>query len=204
MNTSTGKAGWSARDVPLRGGSICLNYANTVDRDQDDHPWHPEATDVLTSANSLAAWAQRMGIATPRRLPAGELRPARRLRDATYRVFSAIAREQTPTTGDLEMLRRTFASAVRAGRLARRENGWWWNWPADDPRALRFAVAADAIALLDDGDRLGRVSRCAGEGCGWLFINASGRRRWCAMSACGSREKSRRAYRRKASGQGTI
>jgi predicted RNA-binding Zn ribbon-like protein len=202
MSPSTGKAGWSAREIPLRGGSLCLNYANTVDRDQDDQPWHPEATDVLTSAESLTAWAQRMGIDAPRRPFAGELRSARRLRDATYRVFSAIARDEPPITDDLEVLRRTFASAVRAGRLARREDGWSWNWPADDPRALRFAVAADAIALLDDADRLVRVSRCPGEACGWLFINASGRRRWCAMSACGSREKSRRAYRRNASGAG--
>jgi predicted RNA-binding Zn ribbon-like protein len=61
---------------------------------------------------------------------------------------------------------------------------------------LRFTAAADAIALLTDLSCLARVSRCPGRDCGWLFLNLSGRRRWCSMSACGSREKMRRAYRR--------
>jgi len=61
-----------------------------------------------------------------------------------------------------------------------------------------LAVAADAVRLLDDPGRLGRVTACPGRLCGWLFINASGRRRWCSMSACGSREKMRRMYARRA------
>ena len=52
------------------------------------------------------------------------------------------------------------------------------------------------IGLLRDPGRLGRVSLCPGRDCGWLFLNASGRRRWCSMSTCGSREKMRRLYRR--------
>jgi predicted RNA-binding Zn ribbon-like protein len=199
MSAPTGEVRWSAADVPLRGGSLCLDYANTVDRQSDDQPWRPETSDVLTTANSLAVWAARMGIPAPDRLQAAELRPARELRDAVCRLFSAIASGAVPTPADLETVRRTYASAVRAATLGPCDDGWSWRWAPGEARALRFAVAADAIALLQDADRLARVSRCPGENCGWLFINASGRRRWCAMSACGSRHKSRRAYHRKAS-----
>jgi predicted RNA-binding Zn ribbon-like protein len=198
MSTSSGKAAWTALDIPLRGGTLCLDYANTVDREADDRPWQPDSSDVLTTRPSLGIWGARMRIPTPRNPPAGELRDARRLRDTVYRVFSAIARERTPDARDLEMLRDTFAVAVGAGGLERDGDRWSWSWAAAEQRAVRFAVAADAVALLQDHERLARVSRCPGARCGWLFLNASGRRRWCAMSACGSREKSRRAYRRRA------
>jgi predicted RNA-binding Zn ribbon-like protein len=197
MSTSTSKTPWTAADTPLYGGALCLDYANTVDRGADDEPWRPATSDVLSTRDSLGIWAARMGIPAPRRSPARELREARHLRDAVYRGFSAIARGRTPSRDDLETIRRTYAAGVRAGALAPGADGWSWSWPAEEPRAVRFAVAADAVALLQDPDRLTRVSRCPGAHCGWLFANASGRRRWCAMSACGSREKSRRAYRRR-------
>jgi predicted RNA-binding Zn ribbon-like protein len=44
---------------------------------------------------------------------------------------------------------------------------------------------------------LARVRRCPGRDCGWLFLDASGRRRWCSMTTCGSREKMRRMYARR-------
>jgi predicted RNA-binding Zn ribbon-like protein len=197
MSTSTGKAPWTAVDTPLRGGALCLDYANTVDRDAHGQPWRPETSDVLTTPDSLGAWAARMGIRAARRPPEDELREARELRDAVYRVFAAIAGDRPPDHDDLERLHGIYASGVGAGALQRGGDRWSWSWSAKDPRAVRFAVAADAVALLQDAGRLARVSRCPGAHCGWLFLNASGRRRWCAMSACGSREKSRRAYRRK-------
>jgi predicted RNA-binding Zn ribbon-like protein len=36
------------------------------------------------------------------------------------------------------------------------------------------------------------VSACPGAGCGWLFADRRGRRRWCSMAACGNRAKARR------------
>lgn len=197
MSSSTGKAPWTAADTPLLGGALSLDYANTVDRDADDEHWQPDTSDVLTTRESLGIWAERMGLTVPRRASTGELREARRLRDTVYRVFSATARGHAPRADDLDLIKRTYAAAVRTGTLRSGGDGWSWSWPAREPRVVRFAVATDAVALLQDPERLARVSRCPGAHCGWLFLNASGRRRWCAMSACGSREKSRRAYRRR-------
>ena len=36
-----------------------------------------------------------------------------------------------------------------------------------------------------------------GRRCGWLFLDTSGRRRWCSMTTCGSRVKMRRLYERR-------
>jgi predicted RNA-binding Zn ribbon-like protein len=51
--------------------------------------------------------------------------------------------------------------------------------------------AADLLTRADH-----RVRRCANEACLWLFIDESkaGTRRWCDMSSCGNRAKSRRHY----------
>ena len=62
---------------------------------------------------------------------------------------------------------------------------------------LREAVL-DALA---DQERLARVRRCPGPSCGWLFLDTSGRRRWCSMSTCGSRVKMRRLYERRRAGE---
>ncbi len=58
--------------------------------------------------------------------------------------------------------------------------------------------AADLLARTD----MRRVKACPGSHCGWLFLDPSGRRRWCSMEVCGNRAKARRhAERRRASGR---
>jgi predicted RNA-binding Zn ribbon-like protein len=68
------------------------------------------------------------------------------------------------------------------------------SWAPDPAAGVRLPVVAFALAtfrLFDSG--LGaQVSVCPGRGCGWLFLNESGRRRWCIMAICGNRAKARR------------
>ncbi len=54
-----------------------------------------------------------------------------------------------------------------------------------------LAVAWSAADLLTTTD-LSTVRACPGAGCGWLFLDPRGRRRWCSMAACGNRAKARR------------
>lgn len=50
------------------------------------------------------------------------------------------------------------------------------------------ALLIEAGNLLAD-QRRELIAACPGEGCGWLFLNTSRRRRWCQMSVCGNRAK---------------
>ncbi|HWC24866.1 MAG TPA: CGNR zinc finger domain-containing protein [Flexivirga sp.] len=50
------------------------------------------------------------------------------------------------------------------------------------------ALLIEAGRLLADEQRE-LVAACPGEDCGWLFLNTSGRRRWCQMAVCGNRAK---------------
>jgi len=92
---------------------------------------------------------------------------------------------------------RTYAEAAGAARLSPCDGAYVLDWPDDDPRKVRFAVVADAISLLADSARLERVHVCPGRDCGWLFLNRSGRQRWCSMATCGSRAKMRAMYARR-------
>jgi predicted RNA-binding Zn ribbon-like protein len=80
-----------------------------------------------------------------------------------------------------------------AGARAR----WQPDWSGPDAAVLAVAYAA---ADLLTGPRAGSVSACAGDGCGWLFSDPRGRRRWCEMAVCGNRAKARR-HRRGRSGE---
>jgi predicted RNA-binding Zn ribbon-like protein len=90
------------------------------------------------------------------------------------------------------------AGGVASARLSAHPSGCYaLTWPPDEPRRVRFAVAADAVALLGAPAALARLQQCPGRDCGWFFLNASGRRRWCSMDTCGSRAKMRRLYARR-------
>lgn len=63
--------------------------------------------------------------------------------------------------------------------------------------ALISLIALDALNLFATG-KLKSVHRCANPACVLLFMNTSGRRKWCSMKICGNREKvSRHQHRKK-------
>jgi len=185
--------------VHLWGETLCLNYANSVDWSPESEHVDPEQTDVLRAGDMLGRWGRRCDLLgeDAKRASADELSRARSLRDAVYCLFSSISQGQGPARRDLDLLMSNYAEAVSHASLQAGEDLYKLDWPRSDPRRIRFAVAADAIVLLRDSSRLGRIGRCPGRNCGWLFLNLSGRRRWCSMSTCGSREKMRRLHQRR-------
>ena len=181
--------------IKLQGGALSVDFANSVDWTEDEQ--EIAATDALLEADSLDRWGRRLEVAGK---PGGaeELELARGLRTALHLIYSALARGQEPDEFSLSRLRFAYAQAVAAGTLvAREDGGFGLDRRADEPRRVRFAVAADAVSLLADPTRMARLHRCPGRDCGWVFLDTSGRRRWCSMATCGSREKMRRMYARK-------
>jgi predicted RNA-binding Zn ribbon-like protein len=201
--------------IKLLGGRLCLHFANTVDRSDTGEPL--PATDALTEPDALERWAHRLRLDEPGAEPlprAGwgpaasppaaaaasppELAAARELRAALYLLFSSLAADRTPPPDALETLHAVHAEGVAAAHLAAHPDGAYaLAWPPDEPRRVRYAVAADAVALLGDAVALARLHQCPGRNCGWFFLNTSGRQRWCSMASCGSRAKMRRMYARR-------
>jgi predicted RNA-binding Zn ribbon-like protein len=181
--------------IHLWGGALCLDFANSVDWSEDARPL--EGTDALTEPHALARWGRRLGLLDDATITHDELAAAHALRRALHLTFAAIARGEEPPPDAVEAVRATHAAAAADAHLVEREGAWTLEWGLDDPRRVRFVVAVDALALLRDARRLRRVRRCPGRNCGWLFLDLSGRRRWCSMTTCGSREKMRRMYERR-------
>jgi predicted RNA-binding Zn ribbon-like protein len=183
--------------IKLLGGSLALDFANSVDWTEALEPLD-ELSDAITQPPELGRWGKRVGLYRGRApsIPSAELEAARELRGSLYAIFAAHHAGERPDRADLDVLARSHAEAAEAGWLAEADGGWRLEWRRSDPRRVRFAVAADAMALLADPERLARVHRCPGRDCGWLFFDKSGRRKWCTMDGCGSREKMRRLYRR--------
>jgi predicted RNA-binding Zn ribbon-like protein len=61
----------------------------------------------------------------------------------------------------------------------------------DDAEAPLRAVVLGAARVLTSPVSRG-VRACPGIGCGWLFYDPRGRRRWCVMALCGNRAKAAR------------
>jgi predicted RNA-binding Zn ribbon-like protein len=184
--------------IKLQGGALSLDFANSTDWTEDGESI--EAEDALVEPDALVRWGVRLGVLAgdgAMGAMGAELAAARELRPALRAVLIAAAHGDAPDPAARDLLLRTYADAAAAARLAARDGAYVLDWPDGDPRKVRFAVTADTISLLADADRLSRVHVCPGRNCGWLFLNTSGRRRWCSMATCGSRAKMRAMYERR-------
>ncbi|MFI6706021.1 CGNR zinc finger domain-containing protein [Nonomuraea sp. NPDC050478] len=175
--------------VELVGNALCLDFANTVNaRPVAERDWLATPEEALT-------WAGAVGLAVED--PAGladALPEARELREAVFRVFWALAHGGQPPREDLAALMAAYAEGSGHARLDEDGDTYRLRW--EDPRTVRvllWEVAESAVELLTHGplDRLGACPSCV-----WLFLDTSRnrRRRWCSMTTCGSRDKSRRYY----------
>ena len=180
------------RPLPVLGGHLALDFANTV-----DDPLGPQRWDHVADYPALLHWAVGRGLASPALRALAEARPAeaaavvRRaaaLRDALNDTFGAVV-DGRPVDEAWARLRPFAVDALARMHLAEDLSPEWDGTALDAPV---WPVADAAHRLLRSGDDLARLKRCAG--CPWLFLDRSrnGSRRWCAMGDCGTHEKIRR------------
>jgi predicted RNA-binding Zn ribbon-like protein len=197
-----------AATVHLIGGRVCLDFANTTSgRGTDQHLEH------LLRFDDLVVWSRRTGL-----LPADEaaaltaqaaampeaaaavLCRARDLREALHSMFGATAAHAPVPAAAIASVNGVLTEAMGQARLRTTAHGFAWDWRATPPGLDRmlWPIAREAAELLVS-PALARVKVCPGRECGWLFFDATknGRRRWCDMRVCGSRDKARRHHHRK-------
>jgi predicted RNA-binding Zn ribbon-like protein len=192
--------------LPLIGGRLCLDFANTAHgRGTDDH------TDNLVNYGALIAWSRHARALDPGQaaalIEAADRHPraaeavrrrAVELRERLYRSFVALGRDAEPDPRDLAGINEALAAALPHARVAPDDGGFAWAW-AENPALDRmlWLVVRSAADLLT-APELTRVRQCGGRGCSWLFLDTSknGSRRWCEMEVCGSRAKARAYYAR--------
>ena len=200
--------GERAGKLPLIGGRLCLDFANTANGRGTEHH-----TENLWDYAALLTWSRRAGaidaaqaeaLATAaRRHPRAaetERRRAVELREAIHRCFAALAHRRKFDAGDLAAINETLAQALGHTRVTPVKSGFEWGWEDDEPMLDRmlWPIVRSAAELLTAGN-LDRVKQCGGWDCGWLFLDLSknNSRRWCEMEVCGSRAKARAYYARR-------
>jgi predicted RNA-binding Zn ribbon-like protein len=195
-------------------GHLALDFVNTVrgrttgPRSRRREYYDHVVGDRLESVRDLVDWGFEAGVLTARerdrlRAAKGGIARDRAFRESLYRVFKANIESWPLPAPDVGVVQREVARARSRQRLGlrRESSGWDWQGPLDLSR-VRAAVALAAADLLLS-PHLDRVRQCDGDQCGWLFLDISknGRRRWCAMADCGTRDKVRR-FRRRHEGDG--
>jgi predicted RNA-binding Zn ribbon-like protein len=194
--------------LKLFGGRLCLDFVNSVDPRVGD-----QQQDYLTSYADLVQWSGYAHVLAQDKVvallhsaaqhpheAAAVFERAITLREALYRVFTAVASEVPPAPADLDAVQVAYVESLARSRLVPTAQGYAWRWP-EGMQALEqiiWPIISSAVELLTSFESQ-RVKICPGLGdCGWLFLDTSksGRRRWCSMESCGSRSKMRHYYAR--------
>jgi predicted RNA-binding Zn ribbon-like protein len=150
--------------------------------------------DALDSPAQLRAWLREHGLEPTGAVTEADLQPVRALREALHRVAKAALRDESPASGDIRLI----GSTLRADRpIQVRSDRPWLTIvrPATADEALA-RLARDAIQDLA-GPRRAQLRACGDDACSGIFIDTTGRRRWCSDQACGNRLRVR-AYRSRA------
>ena len=160
----------------IDGGSTWLNLLATTGRTFGRSP-----IERLSRPDDVVAWCELMGLSV-----AGPVRELERLRITALReslrelAFAAV--EQRDAAAKDRTLVAKCASLSREGLGV--------------PGALisfdaaLAAIAVDAL-LMVGGPDAGSLTQCAESDCRWVFLDPSGRRRWCPAPACASRGRVR-------------
>jgi predicted RNA-binding Zn ribbon-like protein len=187
------------------GGRLAIDFVNTVSGKRLLEP-----IERLNDYGDVVSWAEQIGIATPARAKTlrkaarqhpekaeSALARAKELREALFRIFTAVTKDVRPTSADLELFNRELAEAFSHVRVAAGPSGFAWSFCEEEELvSVIWPVARSASDVLLKDDRA-RVRMCeAPDGCGWLFYDETrnGTRRWCSMKDCGNRAKARRHY----------
>lgn len=186
------------------GGILCLDFINTVGE------WIPEpGRDYITGQDAVVKWTRRMGILLPKELRAYEsavrkldphqqaaaLKYFKQVRQCMFDVMNQIARKKK-ASGPFNQLSEYIRQSNRH-LVYRRDASGGISTAFDDLQPAMIPVwhaLQSAAFLLLNAAQWQRVRSCPS--CGWLFLDTSkgGKRKWCDMTLCGSRDKSSRYY----------
>lgn len=151
--------------------------------------------DYLRSLDHLAVLARVNGLLDEDRVAAVRRAAGRDPGAATEVVARTAALRSdlhevllgSPTRAAADRVVRAVTAARSRQRLVMTDSGASWRFPGRPGLGEPldgFLVAAGELLVERP-----RIAVCPGHGCGWLFVNRSGRRRWCQMEVCGNRAK---------------
>ncbi|RHA40735.1 CGNR zinc finger domain-containing protein [Cellulomonas rhizosphaerae] len=161
-------------DFRTDGGATWLNLLATSGRTFGERP-----VERLQASRDLAAWLDLMGFATTGSTSA-DVERARAVREALRGLAMSSVEGREPAAQDVARV----DEALRA-------RGPISVVPTTTSVGAALAeIAAQALVTLRGPDA-GLLKECDERDCRWVFLDVSGRRRWCPSPACASRGRVR-------------
>ncbi|MFJ6070752.1 CGNR zinc finger domain-containing protein [Streptomyces sp. NPDC093065] len=185
-----------ARELRFDAGALCLDLVATVGR----RPVAP--IERMGDAARLEAWCRGVGMTLKSGYePQDVLRSLHELRAAAHDIASCTLGARRPRQQSVDLVNLRAGAEPPAPRLEPSGDGEWVpkGSRALTEEALLSLVARDLIDLVTDEGRRARLTACASEVCGMLFLDSGGGRprKWCSMRRCGNQAKAA-GHRRKA------
>lgn len=201
----------SIKNLQLDGGCAVFDFTNTVNT-RTSSPAH----DYLKNYRDVLEWSEKVMLLEPERIArlskqAAKHKQQREMafakvihaRDVLYRLFSKIAANLAPEPRTLDAFNALLSECFGKLQLSissahAKPNFFDESLSLDEPLRIIMKSAYD---ILTD-EPFTRLKECPN--CGWLFVDKTknGKRRWCDMEVCGSRDKAKRYYHRKKDEQG--
>jgi predicted RNA-binding Zn ribbon-like protein len=147
----------------------------------------------LTDSAALTSWLNEHGLHPDAEPTAADLGKARQVRGALRELAVARVHGSSPHPHAFDAVNAALAHAVKTprqivvpdpiepGQLRRR---------LPDVDAALALIVEEAVDTLVGPDA-GHLRACDEIGCGALFLDGSGRRRWCTTQLCGTRARVR-------------
>jgi predicted RNA-binding Zn ribbon-like protein len=198
-----------AAELPLVGGHVALDLANTLD-------WDEARRDYLQSYDDLVEWFSRTPLVSAADAHAARSISAKDGDRALARIVELRAALRAILLAQLGVAEWDQPDVVAALELTSRRNAEAYGRatlePASPGEALVRHVGSAPARLIEDRlaiavfdvltePELHRLRRCPIDegGCGWMFLDRSknSSRTWCRMEDCGNQAKSRRLTERR-------
>ncbi|MEG7336132.1 CGNR zinc finger domain-containing protein [Bacillus sp. 0102A] len=175
---------------PLITQNLSLDLVNTEIISYD------KRHDLIQSEKDLMAWLEIMGETAPflhsftlqqvQEHDSLVLQRIHQFRAELRKHFERIAEGSEPSQAFISFLQDQIAAApfsyqIIVDTLARIPNGTL-------DQSILSLIAYDALWLIHTKE-IQQLKRCANEKCILLFLDKTGRRKWCSMKICGNRQK---------------
>lgn len=185
-------------NFPLLSGNISLDLVNTevvrwgqrsdlLMNNEDILDW----INVVNEDNSF--WNEQLFIKVMERL-SQVTSNILEMRSVIRKEFETIADSRQISNNFITFLEKKIEKAPFAYKLIENK---LISFPIGEIEDILLSLIALDILTLIEENKLTFLKRCSNPECVLLFIDVSGRRKWCSMKICGNRKKVARFQHRK-------
>jgi predicted RNA-binding Zn ribbon-like protein len=153
--------------------------------------------DLVDTPARLRSWSAEWGLSPTTAVTDDDVSRAQALREALHGLARAAAHDEPPSAGDVRVVNASLRESLPVE--LRRSGG---AIAVGRPGSAGEALSRLARQAVDDlaGPNRPRLRACGDDECSGIFLDPTGRRRWCSDERCGVKARVR-AHRARAKQQ---